>query len=55
MVSREVFRCWITALPINSHQQCMCSVIRFCVLAEYVLIILMRQEFGENDRIREFV
>ena len=28
--------CWITELPLNSAQKCMCSVIRFCVLAESV-------------------
>ena len=55
MVIGEMIRSWITELPINSAQKCMYSVIRFCVLAENVLIILMPQESWINDRIREFV
>ena len=44
----EIIRCWITGLPPNSHQKCSYSVIRFCVLAENVKIILRLQELGKT-------
>ena len=55
MVIGEIVRCLTEELLIHSDQKCMCSVIRFCVLAENVKSILKQQEYGEKERIIHFV